>query len=583
LFEQEGDAEDLLKTRKPLIVINDCISVSVSVNKENLTHQMSAILYPGDINYLTAIAPGDFVIVNMTRWDKNIDVLYEKARSLKPINGPQDGFKGVFKIQSVRKILSADPATGIKRLMYQITGFAFTEFNNVIYYNPNLLTAAEKNLDFLFVTRIGERWRQFMSASDGGKENLRELLKFLIESFLGTGANKGKIVSELQQIEQTQFYIPGDLGKLLGEPKAAAAKDIYSYIFGLQEFSAAKDQNLSNALNPANLEKLDGNFYFTKLPCRGKIYLSAEYWNQIPAWDILNQYINSPLNEFFTSFRLTPDNRVMPTLIFRQTPMTSEKFKSEQNYPVTRFLNLPRWKIDPHLIFDMNIGRDEVARVNFVQMFGINQTLSGESQQTQMSAQIAKNNYSVDQLDIQRSGLKPIIRTTNFDFVSSSGDANLQAPQWAKILGDALIGGHLKLNGQITCVGIQDPIAVGDNLEFDGTVFHIESITHSCSVASTGIKTFRTSIEISHGVNLASDQNGKVFSEMVHTDAQSYQARDYGREKVLPGLSDEQAIPERMYNEKFGVNTTQQRPFVSYTGQKKEPKAYNNKSKRDKK
>lgn len=563
-YDTEGDPQDLLETRRPLIVINDCASLSVNIHKENHTHQMTALLYPGDINYLTAVAPGDFVLVNMVRWDSMVDRLYEKAHNRQPINGPNDGFKGIFKIQSVRQTLGVDPTTGVKRLMYQVTGFAFTEFNNKIYFNPHLYTATERNNDFLFVTKLGDNFQQFIKATAEGDNNLRDLLKFLIESFLGSGIKRGSVVKELRQEEQTHFFMPGLVGNLLGvsakQGKTLAAKDIYTYIFGVQQFGAPPKASLANVLNPIGLQKLDENFYFTPEPCKGKTYVPAEFWNQVPAWDILNQFTNSPLNELFTSFRLTPDNKVMPTVVYRQTPMTSEKFKLD--YKVTRFFNLPRWRIHPNLIMDLNLGRDEAARVNFVQIFGASQNLSRDGQNAAMVFQIANGNYEIDRLDIIRSGLRPIIRTTNFDLLSE-GKLSVGAPMWAKILGDALIGGHLKLNGHLTCVGIQDPIAIGDNLEFNGTVFHIESITHNCSISPQGNRVFSTTIEVSHGINLASDQKGKVFSEMVHTDAQSNQARDYEREKVLPGLSDEQAIPSRIKNQRFGDSATDQETFES--------------------
>jgi hypothetical protein len=581
LFGQKEQANDLLNVREPLIVVNDCISLQVNYHKESHTPSFSAVLLGGDINYLTAIAPGDFVFINMARWESKVGELYERANKLLSINGPDDGFKGFFKIQSVRKTLGINPYTGLKTVVYQINGFAFSEFNNIIYYNQFLYTEAEKRNDLLFITKLHESWPQYFDSTKNKDNNLQDILKFLINAFIGTGGNKKGRANALQQVEQTQYYIPQGVGKLLGIPEAKTAADVYTYIFGLQTYLPSPNGTLAQNLNPINLKNVEGNFYYTDKECKGKVYLAAEMWNQVPAWGILTQHANLPLNEMYTSFRVSPEGSIMPTLVFRQTPMTSERFKLE--YPVTRFLNLPRWKVSPYLIYDINIGRDDVGRINFVQMFGSAPSLPSESNQAFLAQQIARGNYEVDILDIKRSGLRPIIKTNNFDYFTT-GKVGLQSPIWAKILGDALIGGHLKLNGHIGCVGIEEPIAVGDNLEFDGTVFHIEAITHTCSVNPNGIKTFRSHIEISHGVNLASDSNGKVFSEMEHTDAQRNQERDFERERVMPGLTDEQAIPSRIEGRKFGVNNTIEEPFVSNvkskTGDPKPIKTNNKKRKK---
>jgi hypothetical protein len=565
LFGQTELSADFLNVRDPLIVVNDCISLQINYHKESHTPSFSAVLLGGSINYLTAIAPGDFVFININRWQSKTDELYSRAQKLLPINRPEDGFKGFFRIQSVRKTLEADPSSGLKRVVYQINGFAFAEFNNIIYYNQFLYTEAEKRNDLLFITRLHESWQQYFESTRNKNNNLQDILKFLISSFIGTGPNKKGRVKPLRQEEQTHFYVPKNVGNLLGIPEAKSAADIYTYIFGLQTYSPVPDGSLEQNLNPINLKRISDNFYYTDKECKGKVYLTAEMWNQVPTWGILTQHANIPLNEMYTCFRVSPEGFVMPTLVFRQTPMTSEKFS--ENYEVTRFLNLPRWKVSPRLIYSINIGRDDVARVNFVQMFGSAPSLPNESNQALLSMQIARKNYEVDVLDIQRSGLRPIIKTNNFDYFTT-GKIGLNTPIWARILGDALIGGHLKLNGHIDCVGIEEPIAVGDNLEFDGTVFHIEAISHVCSINQNGFKVFKTHIELSHGVNLASDSHGKVFSEMVHTDAQSNQERDFNRERVMPGFSDEQAIPSGLSGKGHGENATKEKPFVSNTKSK---------------
>ena len=56
---------DPLGTRDPMIVYNDMITCTVANTKVGLTPQLNVELKAGDINYATALHPGDFVILNM--------------------------------------------------------------------------------------------------------------------------------------------------------------------------------------------------------------------------------------------------------------------------------------------------------------------------------------------------------------------------------------------------------------------------------------------------------------------------------------------------------------------------------------
>ena len=555
-----GDRSYFLSTRPPLVVENDCASVSVSYSKESHTPSMQAMLYAADVNYSTAVAPGDFVFVNMLDFPEDARRVGNAARALKPINGVQDGFKGLFKVQSVRRVLGIDPATGTKRIMYQIAGFAFTEFNNTLYFNPFLLSQNEASNQFLFVSRVSSVWEQFVSKK--GIFAVQSILRLLIDSTIGFGFNSAATDKKGFNVTQnTHFYIPDKVGKLLGQPNAKSAKDIYNYLFGVQAYSASSSANttLAQGMNP-KISKVIGRYYTTPVPCQGSSFLKPEYWNQVAVWSVLNQYTNSPINELFTTLRVSPDGSVMPTVVFRQIPFSSEKYKGTS----TKFLNLPRWKVSADLLKDINIGRDEAARINFVQVFATVPQATQESNQGYISQQIAAKNFVVDQLDVRRSGLKPYIVTSNFDTITTDKAAFL-APTWAKLLGDSLIGGHLKLNGSIECFGIVEPIAVGDNLELDGVVYHIEGLSHSCTLLPDGKRSFHTSIDISHGVDVRSEKGDKIFGQMDYTDYQLEKKNDQDNfDNTLPGISDDQAIVGRPVD--FSENTTKNLPFPSKPG-----------------
>jgi len=554
------DIRDTLRTpsasptavRAPLVVENDCIDVTTTFNKATLTHSMSALLVETEINYADAVHPGDFVFVNMLNWESDARELAIRAGNSQPINGSNDGFKGFFKVQGVRKMIRVDPQTGTRTVLVKIDGFAFTEFNNTIYFNPNLINPKILGNQALFINDLSSAWASFVSLS--GKPYLQEIIAFLIQSLIGSGVNpQAQSVSGLTVSPNVHFLMPLLVGKLLGiqSTHTLAARDIYNYIFGIQQYAGGQVQTLQQGMTPSNLNANPRypkypNFYYTTQFCTGNTLLKPEYWNQVTLWSILNQYTNAPMNELFSCFRIDPfTGSVRPTIVFRQIPFTSEDFTTQKfgvqdgnaaTIVVTNFLSLPRWKIGSESIFSADLGTDEAARINFVQYYAKS---AYDKAGADIAQETALHNYTFDANDIVRSGLRPYVVQNQFEDLPDIA-VNF-APVWARIFGDAVIGGHLKVNGTLECIGIVEPITVGDNLEFDSVVFHIEQVVHRSFInPSNGIKTFRTTLSLSHGVNLNSSTQGTQYGQMANPNAYTDRANDYQNEQILPGVSESQ-------------------------------------------
>src|ERR1700687_4766836 len=241
-ISQTGTGTDLISTRPPLVVENDCIQLAINVNKSVLTHAMQATLVETDVNYETAIAPGDFVFVNILNWDHDADRIVKIASSQNTgsINGVNDGFKGLFKIQSVRKTVAIIDSSGTKQVRIKITAFAFTEFNNSIYFNPYLLrenTGSDKD-SLLFPSNLGSDYSQLINPSTNPA--CQDIIKLLIQSFIGVGVtDQGTTtVGGVIVTTSTHFYMPQQVGTFLGVPGVTAAKDVYNYLFGVQEYGS---------------------------------------------------------------------------------------------------------------------------------------------------------------------------------------------------------------------------------------------------------------------------------------------------------------------------------------------------------
>lgn len=240
----------------------------------------------------------------------------------------------------------------------------------------------------------------------------------------------------------------------------------------------------------------------------------------------------------------------MPTLVLRQIPFSTDKItKKESNVSledVTLFSSLNRWKIDSRFpIFEYNLGTSDAERFNFILTYVNVQTETNP--ENNFKVQIANGNSRIDSADIVRSG--PRIHTTISEMDVNTSGSNTKDPydsnKWAGIIADFFINGHLKMNGTIVMAGIQKPICVGDNIEFDNKLFHIEGLSHSLTVEpGTGKKTFRTILHVSHGYYLSNGQL-KYMCEMSTERARQ-------NDILLPGYTDE----ERWINDSpiFSIN-----------------------------
>lgn len=552
------------KLRGPLVVINDCFHLSLSSSKNSVNSSFQAALVGTDINYSTAIAPGDFCFINITKYDTKTTELYERVMELKPINRFGDGFKGLFKIQSVRRRLQISPE-GVKRLIYTVTGHAFTELNNVIFFSPYLATESDMQRPYnLFVSNLGDEWRKFMVSQ---KDQLcQDVIMLFFRAMLGESIAKdeNKLKDGTMKTENRQFELPKNVGSLLGIDVSYAA-DMYRFIAGIQDYTVSNNKNIKNSpkpedgLFPSNYKGKkgkvgEGSSVPLDTPCEGVCTSSPDLWNQNQAWSIMKQFANTEINELFTCHRLFPNGLILPTIIYRQIPFTTDHYISEGS-TTTKFSSLPRWEIDPELILSFDIGRDESARFNMVQLFGSTALVDGAAG---INNQIAAGNLVVDPDDIKRHGLKPLVTSTQFDLSQPNLKEAFKSPRWARLRADWIMGGQLKESGHVTCIGIEEPICEGDNFKIGDYLFHIEGFEHTCTIAPNGIKEFRTTLSLSNGISLESSALGPVYNEMDHTDA--YKTRKADKDGIYPGIGDLQDIPGRVQGEE--VVETQEKSFT---------------------
>jgi hypothetical protein len=250
------------------------------------------------------------------------------------------------------------------------------------------------------------------------------------------------------------------------------------------------------------------------------------------------------MNESYTAIRLDQNNRIVPRFIVRQIPFSSiflpKRLKSMSIDPNivkhTPFLDLPRWVIDPSMqINSFNIGTSDVPRFNFFQVYAqLNSVQGALGAAGAQYAQINAGNYAIDEIDISRHGVRTMTPDTGCGLSDPlisgfSGFSEIQT--WTALVTDWYANGHLKLSGNINCVGISAPICVGDNLQIAGKLLHIESLTHNYEVTDgeKPVKSFSTTMDLAHGILT----NGKY-------DYNDAKMRKNLKNPLAPGFSDEE-------------------------------------------
>lgn len=97
----------------------------------------------------------------------------------------------------------------------------------------------------------------------------------------------------------------------------------------------------------------------------------------------------------------------------------------------------------------------------------------------------------------------------------------IHGEMWPTLMADQLFYSHLKYNGTIVSHGIQEPIAEGDNIEYDGKVLHIEQIEDSVQMISEhGTKTFTTTLHVSSGVPADPADFPDIFSQSIGAETE---------------------------------------------------------------
>ncbi len=522
----------LLRAEKPLVITDDLHHLQVSHNKRSHTGQMQLALLATEVNYLIEILPGDHVFAWIVNNREDYERLLKQIDQGEPCNDFNDGLKFMGRIHNVRKMVSVDPGSGTKHAGYTISAMSFSELDAMFYYDRSLASKDVIQRDLgQWLARIGlDAEALFAQDTDTGvkENNVNDIVPALLDLIVGHGpstpvADRVPTVLAAGGVDISAqptallspdyaYIIPQMVGKLIGFDPGQASKGVVSYADVLELIIGVQNYPNKSGDWDVFLPEVKPTSSINRRVCPKKMlgtFLSAHLdFASRPLWQVLNAYLNPTINEMYTTLRVNSAGKVVPTVVMRQIPFTTESFtpdtRSEEidngslgDVPFTRFLDLPQWEIPPVMIQHADIGRSDATRFNFVHIYGSNNYQTADVQRS-IQEQMVNNPPIRDDLDIMRSGMRPYMTTVEC-FVS---DQVGKVPgKWMALVADWMIGSHLTLNGSIECHGIQAPICVGDNLLFDGVAYHIEAVTHTWALnTNDGTKQWTTQLSLTNGM-----------------------------------------------------------------------------------
>jgi hypothetical protein len=532
-----------------IISTSDLLSVSITNNKGSATQTADVMLTGQNYDYMRNLAPGDNAFIIMHNDAGLFQQVMANAQTKNafgdnlPNGGFDSGLKFYGKVNAIREVSSTDGGTGIKSIRYNVTLKAFTELESQIYFNELLQSAAAAQI--LDLAKISDKWRALFDGKPS--QNVEDVLNFIIETFLGVGPSpKNRVIKGAVKTPNQALSIPALVAQFLNFDTSGTKAIGYTYddllnvLIGIQKYpnSQVTDPN-AKIFEPDISTQLNGY-----------VFVPASNFSNSTVWGLLEQHCNGTINEMFTCLRCDGSGDIAPTLVIRQKPFTSKFFQNSNAIPVTNFLDLPVWSIAAERqIQNYNIGTSDAVRFNFIQVYGKSPSFANPDATTYN--QLVAKNYAIDDLDILRTGGRFGTFTNNADVNGNgtkSNNLNSNIRSWTDLISDWYINGHLKLNGSITMSGIYEPICVGDNLQYQNVLFHIEGIEHRYSVDEiTGTKSFMTTALLSNGIVV----DGNYYYNITPLQASV-------NDKILPGISGDVNNPKLDANQSTSSVPSQQ-------------------------
>jgi hypothetical protein len=428
------------------------------------------------------------------------------------LNGKNSGLKFVGKVRSFKRNL-AIASNGLKMSKFFLECFGFSEFDGTILYNQIFSGRGGG-----FGLQLSKLLTPFVLNSPIQPITTQKAVPFFTNLLLNLSARQvlSSVTAEgtanLNSFQASYapnmpFIVPETVAFMLGNPKQ---KDgVYTYGDILYQYIGI--DNIKDSTEYVRNVSPIGSYPNTYSYNRGltsTLLVQTVQLDSKTIWGIVQTYSGHPVTEIFTAMKLNHLGNIVPTFICRRLPFTSKAFdEAEENRyePLTRYTHLPRWKIRDDQISMYDIGLTDSVDINYIK---IEQSIAFGDNATARVNQMVNVPPVIDSADVARNGLRPY-STISAVAAANTSSGQAQGRFYTKFLADFMFKLKYTANGNVSCRGIQAPICIGDNAVVAGMLFHIEAITHDGTIDMSGSKRFTTTLSLSHGIQIPSDDESE--------------------------------------------------------------------------
>lgn len=542
------------------------ISISTNKTKSAPAGSFEIRLAP-TANWVARLTPGSWCCILMTK-DVELDlgnILSAKAE--------KTSLKMFGRITDVRVAVEVDAATGARRTEYVVTGKDWgVAFESNLYIDEiarnEFLTADGEE-----ASAVGTAAKIFFDKKTRGwleKEGLSVPTSTVnVKALLSTW---GQPVKNLQEAAdnlsigvtdgftltsgtfkfppQVLSYLHFDTSPPSGTAPSFAVADNISWYTGRLSKS-------DGVFNPDNAAQGLGAALAAGLSTtaiQGEVYEEIEEaggypdpkstLGSHPIWQIMLDNSNFVLNEMLTDLRFEGDTprlaiykRIRPFVMTEEFDGSDEEGVKDK---ISLYKNVRTFKIPLGNVINIQAGTNYDQLRNFIEVRSVSSGLvTGTlSNQMKIDAQV------VDRHSITRSGFKPGIYNTSFMPFNASKTDGVQIDEfvaWKYLLAQWHFNTYAQLNGQVSFLGQNTFIGVGDNLRISSKILgpsgnfneeqlamqdgkggqnsadktfltcHVESLAHSFTVKPNGARSFVTTVRFSRGI--ITDKDGNQTNE----------------------------------------------------------------------
>lgn len=500
-YSDRGGSSNISSTDYELIIATKSIvSISTMKTKSSPAGSFTVQLAPTR-NWVTAISPGSWLEIHMSADYMNPDDI--KKSSSKTL-------KMVGRVDSVRMQVSVDQVTGARQTMYTLEGKDWGQvFESLMYIDPYITNALDdpfyKVIKLIFKNAIFDK-----ASPTSWIFSSSTLVKSILTAWGSQQVSAEGDVPDMNRLAPlSQFALPAALASKIDKTSSSNnLADNITYKFGRLSFLGQgekyrDDFEAAGLINPNSLIGVHN------------------------IWQVLTEHSANVVNEMFCDMRWDDDKpqlalfkRPRPFWLSLTPPMNPDALKI-----ASPFLKLRRTPIPKELIVSVDAGDNWRDIVNFIEVMpDFSVVVLPENVASAAPAWVKSDAaiYDTSGRSFARNGLKPLMFTTTF-FPPDETGVGLpgRLKNWLPVMKQWYFDAHKMLNGSVSFMGLNDYIAVGENISFGSDVLgmtnfvkaqagkfnidaqlvaHVESVTHRFFYSENGSRSYITTVGFVRGV-----------------------------------------------------------------------------------